>query len=488
MSGHTILTRRLAAGGAVLLLGLLSTVTALADEETDTLPGGTGITVAIDSPADGDLIAAPGGVVPVSGTASVGEGTPVKDTTLVFVMDRSGSMTLSAGVDCDGVAGNDSRATCQQEGVAIANQAAADAQSAVGLVGLASFASGGQAHDVDLGATGTQLLVAPDHDGDNDGTPDLEQVARSLAIGGQTDYAAGLTAASTIINDPANTSAFNSMIFMSDGENNDGAHVNTVAAPPATNIQAFALGAGVSCTTDFGRGSLNDVAARSTLGTGDCRQVTDLSTLADEIEESRGASLDSLTMTVNAGAAVTLTNAEITPDLPADGPVTASYTTSTSALSDGEHTICVTAHGTDAGGASSVTDCHIVTVDNTAPVVDCTPTTTPDGRQKPKAGDNSPGQNEDGFYELTADDANDADPEIYLVDTGSGTVFGPFTDGTKIKYVEDADATPTQKKMGGPNSEVQWHITGTGDAAVYAVDDLGNQSDPVDCLVPGPSK
>ena len=51
----------------------------------------------------------------------------------------------------------------------------------------------------------------------------------------------------------------------------------------------------------------------------------------------------------------------------------------------------------------------------------------------------------------------DPSPEFFVVDTGSGTVFGPFPSGTRIKYTEAPGAAPEQKPMGGPNSAVAYH-------------------------------
>jgi len=135
-------------------------------------------------------------------------------------------------------------------------------------------------------------------------------------------------------------------------------------------------------------------------------------------------------------------------------------------------------------------------VDTTPPAADCLETVNPHGKNVPPAGKTTPpglkgGQNEDGFYELTAWDEVDPDPQIFVLDTGSGTVFGPFVSGTKIKYTEANGATPIQKKMGsgkGQAGAVDWHITGNGDAAVYAVDASGNEASPVSCLVPPPPK
>jgi hypothetical protein len=122
--------------------------------------------------------------------------------------------------------------------------------------------------------------------------------------------------------------------------------------------------------------------------------------------------------------------------------------------------------------------------DVTPPQSACVAGVNPAGHE-PQAGVSSPGQNEDGFYLLIATDNVDADPEIFVTDTGSGTVFGPFADGTNIKYVQAPGGKPGIKS--GPG-EVDYRIKGTGDFVVYAVDDAGNQSPPATCLVPPPPK
>jgi hypothetical protein len=127
------------------------------------------------------------------------------------------------------------------------------------------------------------------------------------------------------------------------------------------------------------------------------------------------------------------------------------------------------------------------------PIASCIETVNPAGKNVPPAGSTTlpgskGGQNEDGFYELQA---NNPLAEIFVKDIVSGTIFpllGPgFSPGTKIKYTQAPGATPSIKNIGGPNSAVAWHITGTGDAAVYAVVGIVKGSEVV-CKVPPPPK
>ncbi len=135
-------------------------------------------------------------------------------------------------------------------------------------------------------------------------------------------------------------------------------------------------------------------------------------------------------------------------------------------------------------------------VDTTPPDSFCDPTVNPAGKSEPKApGKGGQGQNQDGFYILTASDLvwEDGDLAIFVTDDGSGAVFGPFPVGTRIKYTEANGATPSIKPMGGNNGNgggqanaVDVHIIGNGDALVTAVDGSGNVSSAAACLVPPP--
>ena len=146
---------------------------------------------------------------------------------------------------------------------------------------------------------------------------------------------------------------------------------------------------------------------------------------------------------------------------------------------------------TTAGGTEHCATAAKRWADLTPPEASCPPGTNPHGQKVPPAGQKSPGQNEDGFYKLVATDVLDPSPDIFVVDAGTGTVFGPFPSGTQIKYTQAPGAEPSQKEIGSPTGEagaVAYHITGQGDMQVYAVDDAGNQSASVSCLVPPPPK
>ena len=149
---------------------------------------------------------------------------------------------------------------------------------------------------------------------------------------------------------------------------------------------------------------------------------------------------------------------------------------------------------TDESGNQSECSFTVTIVDDEAPVVSCAESVNPHGKNKPRAGRTLPrpkgGQNEDGFYELLAvfDNCDGLEAiQLFVKDSGSGTVFGPFSTGDKIKYTEDGNATPESKKMGSSKGEadaIAAHIIGNGDAQIFGVDSAGNISDPVDCLVP----
>jgi hypothetical protein len=138
------------------------------------------------------------------------------------------------------------------------------------------------------------------------------------------------------------------------------------------------------------------------------------------------------------------------------------------------------------GGADFTQSISISVNDVTPPTVACDQTTNPAGKNVP--GSNaSPkaGQNPDGFYLLSATDNVDPSPLIYVVDSATGYVAGPFHVGDKVKITQAPGVTPTTQAGSG---DIVAHILIQGDALIYAVDASGNVSAREACLVPPPPK
>lgn len=117
----------------------------------------------------------------------------------------------------------------------------------------------------------------------------------------------------------------------------------------------------------------------------------------------------------------------------------------------------------------------------------CLPTVNPHGKKQPQAPGS--GMNEDGFYEFGTL-AGAWGEQVRVRDDGSGTVFGPFPNGTRVKWVEANGATPSIGPMGGNNGNgggqakaVDFQIRARGDAQAFFVDEKGVEVS-VTCLVP----
>lgn len=576
-----------------ILAGLVFTAAggvALAGSSSTTLPNGAELTVSIDSPLTSTEYVIPAGAstrsVQVDGSASLGLGEP--DATFIYVIDGSGSTSLGGGTGCAPIL------QCEQQFIVALNTAAAT-DGSVDEVGVVVFGEGGVTADMSP-AAGDQPLTTPGAGPGNvaavvNSTTSAGGVGQFTAKGSSgafTNFTAGLTSALALVN--ASTNDTNIVIFLSDGASNLGgagfaAAVANLATAGAV-IQSIAVGTGATCTA----GTDGTLQAMADATGGTCRAITDPGALPDIIPDLVSSSLDSLSISVDGGAATPIATV---PALPQPGATSVNYTTTVANLGPGDHELCVTAEASDAAGSASATRCetihvfgltltpngatnelgtpgqtHTVTAtlagpntlassnvgrtiafnvvsgpnagesgtrttgaggvatftytaeqglaglgtdviracftarvpagetvcvqvtklwrDTTAPVAACVPTTNPSGKNVPRAGNNpASGQNPDGFYELTAVDAVDPNPQITIRDSGSSAVFGPFADGTKIKLTQAPGATPSQKP--GPGV-IDWHITLKGDALLFATDASGNVAGPISCKVPPPPK
>ena len=411
-----------------------------------------------------------------------------------------------------------------------------------------------------------------------------------------TNFAAGLDAA--LISVAASSAGTKNVVFMSDGESNQGG-ADFAAALGAlvgagANIYAFAIGDGASCTGGS-QGTLQQMAdAADAVNDGLCTNVPDPTNLPLIVTDVVATQMTDVSLTVDGGPVGFESNSN---PPPFDGPGNTNVTATAADQAPGQHTVCLTAEGlgpkSDPSSSDTATQCetyvvygfdltpateinelseddsHTVVatvsgdagtlagwpieftvtganagttgtcvpadcatdasgqvtftysvpqvpaslgmdtisaevdingdtasldvakewVDTIAPVSTCAAAENPDGRRQPQApGGGGQGQNQDGFYVVGATDNLWPDDalSVFVVDSGSGTVFGPYDVGTIIKYTEDSSATPHVKSIGGPDSAVDAHIIGNGDADVIAVDGSGNVGDATSCLVPPP--
>lgn len=355
---------RLRAVAGLMLVAVFAVVpTAAADTESGNLPGGTSISVGIDSPAAGALIASPPGDVSLSGTASVGEGVPVANTTLVYVVDTSGStIPPLSGPGCGGNQNGDGSSNsvldCEIAAARALNQQAI-AAGTVGQVGAVFFNSNASIRDAGPTTPGTQGLTGPGTDANGNSLPDVEDTLRTAAGGGNTDFEAAVRTACALVQQSSNPN--NIVVFLSDGFATEGGNAldDLPCSPTQATFHTFAVGSGSSCSnTGGGRGSLAQIA---TATGGTCTNVTDTATLPDVVPGIIDSQLTTLSLSVDGGAAVNISSTA-SPSLPQNGPASVTYGTIVPGLAPGNHTLCVTATGSDGGGTGSVTDCHSIVV------------------------------------------------------------------------------------------------------------------------------
>ncbi|GHH41445.1 vWA domain-containing protein [Lentzea cavernae] len=339
----------------------------------DNLPGGTSIEVTITGPANNAVVVP--GPVTVTGKASIGKGAAVVDTALTYVIDVSGSTQTVVAAGCGGDQNGDGQPAsildCEIAAARAVNAKAAVPNTVVGSVGAAVFGSGGASVDVSPDA-GDQKVTAPTADVNGNGN-DISEVLGSVRFGGVgkftdrsvstgTDYAQGLTAG--LASATAAQQQRKLMIFLSDGTGSGSVDALLQQAVNAgVKIFTFAVSNGSACGAANAASSLRKIA--ETTG-GTCTEVPDVSQLPDVVPGVIASKLTGLTLKVNGGADIPITS--ITPGLPQDGPATVDYTVNTPALTAGTHQLCVTANGTDGGGAGDVTECVTVKV-NAPPVV-----------------------------------------------------------------------------------------------------------------------
>ncbi len=387
---------------------LLLLIGATAVAENGNLPGGTAVSVEINAPEAGAEIVAEGetATVTVTGSASVGIGQASADTTLIFVLDASGSTEGSSGLSLscpdqnpsdvdpgDPVPDENEIIDCEI-GAAIALNEQAIELGTIDEVAMVMFAGDAVAADGTPDAA-YDPLIAPSSDRNQNGTLDVTEILQSIQVAFlfghdsgfkqfnpmdtpdivKTDYADALDKAGELAAQASNENVI--IMMISDGVNNAGEHIRS-ALPisiPGKNvtINTFAIpdsgGYGGTCASDRDYlGSLQEIVdlqnGINSESAGSCYQVSDPSTLPNLLPGIIVPTADQMTVQVNGGEPIVITDSEISTALPQDGPVDISFETAVSDLPPGQHEICVNMKGTDAGGSATVSDCVSVTVTN----------------------------------------------------------------------------------------------------------------------------
>jgi hypothetical protein len=352
-----------AAGGGALALYLGRVESSVA---TTTLPGGTPMRAELLNLSAPDA----GGKQALSASAFIGVPESAANTSLIYVLDLSATTrrTGACGGDQNADGAADTTLDCE-----IASATALNAQAiengTVGEVGLVGFAGGATTADL-AEAAGQQPLIPPDADEDGDGIANVVEVMGSAftadvgePVGFRqyttvttrtptTDFSQGIGAACAALSGSEYPNRL--VVFLSDGLNLAGANVSTVLpCDPPTVFRTFAAGGESSCTDEPEVGGL---ATMAQLTDGTCTEVRDLTQLPEILQGAVAAQLTRVVLTIDDGDPVDITNS-VAPTLPQPGPVTVEITYSIDALGDGDHDLCLTAHGSDAGGGGEVTSC-----------------------------------------------------------------------------------------------------------------------------------
>ncbi len=338
MSRRTRNLLAVVASFAIAVTGVSLLPTA-ADAASSNLPGGTPLSNTITSPADGSTTAS--GSFNVTGNAAVGATPATAKSTLIYVVDQSGSTNTGAG-SCGGNQNGDGVSNTILDceiAAAVALHNAAVGSGSLKQAGVVSFSTS---------ATTVQGLTT-----DN---PSVISALKSIQNGGTTNFEAAVNAACSLAgsNDPT------TIVFLSDGFATVGGNAVTAAnsCGSGVTIRAFAVGTGTgaSCSdTGGGRGSLDQISAARG---GTCTPVSDVSTLPALLTSIVDPKVTEVKGSIDGGAPVTLTTTPPTPP----NQTSVSYTWPVSGLTPGSHQLCTTAYGFDVGGQGSTQDCVTVTV------------------------------------------------------------------------------------------------------------------------------
>lgn len=316
-----------------------------ASEKSGALPGGTSIGAEIAGldPETTDGLR-------MIGAVDVGEGPPVQNTSLAYVIDVSGSANFGGG--CGGDANGDGRANliidCEIAAALELHKSVVEAGT-VEKVAVVRFSSGASAVDLDPTA-GSAQLVSPTADVDNDGVLDVEEALRSLRAGGGTNFAAAAKTTCSILATTGSPKLLSA--FLSDGQSSGAALSTVVPCNPPVQFESFAVGTSSKCNLGSTGRRLDDLAS---LSGGTCTNVPDIGDLPNILPSVISSRITKVEYRLDDGDPVDISD---TLGLPVEGPGELDVAVDLpSSLTAGEHQVCLIVTGEDAGGSSSETTC-----------------------------------------------------------------------------------------------------------------------------------
>lgn len=308
---------------------LVITVAYAVNPNAGTTTTGQTLHIEIESPADNASFK-PENAFTVSGQTALGE-FPDPMTNVFIVIDISGSTENNSTLnqDCGGTTEDDDINNDGQVGNTLDCQisgaiALVDSLSnAVIQVAVVAFGSSADTADVDP-TIGDQTFTTPTADNNSNGTPDLEEVLRSLdaltstgapaeinirkftqisGLGTGTHFNNAITA----VNNAAVAAETNVVFFLSDGSPNVGTFTTGDGSPLATaaaaNIVFHTYSVG-NQGTGCGAGAALRVIADTTGGT--CTVVADPSTLQTVLPGTTPAGISQVNVAINGGDPVTV--------------------------------------------------------------------------------------------------------------------------------------------------------------------------------------
>jgi hypothetical protein len=357
-----------------------------------TLPGGTGFSVTIDTPAPSTVVAP--GLAVFAGQAILQRGNVTPDSTLIYALDVSDaadSQNGSAGLTCGST---QSIFDCERAYIRRLHQPVGQSPLSIARVGAVVYAAGGDFADVSP-ARNVQLVTGPTTDSDGGGQDIMEVISSAFTdrdlgdgdvVGGvdrftlrelnnrSTSLAGAISNSVTVANAAAQRNT--DVALMSSGRVSDAADVPAALAgvPPNVHFYVFAVGRNATCNS-----TLQLIADRTggqciTPGNpDDGGAIDDLGSLPEVLRNAQGSVLDALTISVDGGppqqptslTELDATGIPVTVTLPQPGPITLDWGSDlTDLVTAGQHNLCVTATGHDAGGSGTVNDCRTLVVDN----------------------------------------------------------------------------------------------------------------------------